>query len=467
MCLQPVDILNPHKYISLRYRDRYILQVPCGKCAECQSSLSNQWQYRTYYEFSDCLACGGFVLFDTLTYSDEHLPTISKLLPTSLDFACFSSRDLQLFLKRLRRKNVYRSSVRYFICSEYGELHHRPHYHVLFFVKSSSIDPIVFSRDVAKSWSKGRTDGIPFKSANYVLSHNVIRNNAMSNILRTVNYVTKYVQKSSLFQRELDKRISLIMSDVENKMSVYVDDWSNSLIGKQFRTKIKRLVNQFHLQSLHYGESALSDLDIGDYFKNDCLFMPHYKAIKIPVVMPTYYKRKLFYRLVEIDGAKSWQLNELGREYNKHRNNRLVNHLADRFRAVVEPHSLSIDCVALADYVVNYRGRIKADFDSVDIVEKLKHVDLFNYVSRFDVDRLGKRGLSVQFLGNSTIGYKNRKLPFVKVGSFVAKYVFLDDIKEKQLMTIYSYLSAIDKGKQCAFDLRQHLTQVYKCFIPD
>lgn len=59
--------------------------------------------------------------FLTLTYDDSHLPSDGGL----------HKEDLQLFLKRLRKK--YGSGIRFFACGEYGSITHRPHYHSLIF----------------------------------------------------------------------------------------------------------------------------------------------------------------------------------------------------------------------------------------------------------------------------------------------------------------------------------------------
>lgn len=60
--------------------------------------------------------------FITLTYSPENLPENNSL----------SSRDLQLFFKRLRKK-IHPHKIRYFACGEYGERFKRPHYHAIIF----------------------------------------------------------------------------------------------------------------------------------------------------------------------------------------------------------------------------------------------------------------------------------------------------------------------------------------------
>lgn len=57
--------------------------------------------------------------FVTLTYDDDHLPEGGTLVP----------RDLQLFLKRLR-KSIEPRKVRFFAVGEYGDETFRPHYHL-------------------------------------------------------------------------------------------------------------------------------------------------------------------------------------------------------------------------------------------------------------------------------------------------------------------------------------------------
>lgn len=63
-----------------------------------------------------------FSWFVTLTYDNEHLPIGGNLVP----------RDLQLFIKRLR-KAVYPEKIRYYGVGEYGDVSKRPHYHVLLY----------------------------------------------------------------------------------------------------------------------------------------------------------------------------------------------------------------------------------------------------------------------------------------------------------------------------------------------
>lgn len=88
------------------------------------------------------LATAGPSCFLTLTFDDEHLPK---------DW-CVSVRDMQLFLKRLRRAGF---PLRYLACGEYGDINQRPHYHAILFGQifkrgSTEVEP---SRSGLPQWT--------------------------------------------------------------------------------------------------------------------------------------------------------------------------------------------------------------------------------------------------------------------------------------------------------------------------
>lgn len=99
---------------------------PCGKCINCRARSRQEWVFRLRMEYQRC----DFGLFVTLTYDDESLP------PGGV-----CKRDVQLFLKRLR-KHFPSRSLRYYITSEYGDHGLRPHYHGLMFFKCQRTNDI-------------------------------------------------------------------------------------------------------------------------------------------------------------------------------------------------------------------------------------------------------------------------------------------------------------------------------------
>lgn len=113
--------------------------------------------------------------FTTLTYDDDNLPNDPEIgQPPS---GTLVPRDLQLFLKRLRKK--YGADIKFFACGEYGEQKQRPHYHLLFFgfsppdlVLHSNRDDnaLYYSESLKTIWGKGYTltGALTFQSAAYV-----------------------------------------------------------------------------------------------------------------------------------------------------------------------------------------------------------------------------------------------------------------------------------------------------------
>jgi len=107
--------------------------------------------------------------FITLTYENDYLPLGGTLV----------KRDLQLFMKRLR-KLFYPTLVRFYACGEYGDFNCRPHYHALLFnadfpdkkrIGSNARGEILYVSDTLRSlWPYGHNvlGDVTFDSAAYV-----------------------------------------------------------------------------------------------------------------------------------------------------------------------------------------------------------------------------------------------------------------------------------------------------------
>lgn len=482
MCLSPITIPNQTKYVSLSYSDRFLLEIPCGRCAECASVMSSQWYYRSSSEF-DSLPSDGYVMLDCLTYSNKYLPRLSQfwsfLDKKRENFSCFNYRHVRNFVENLRiklKRLGYNDTFRYFLSSEYGtddRYTHRPHYHVMFYI-SSGIDPLLLSRLISQSWLFGRTDGIPYKTRRYVLDHNVIPKRSLGSRLRSCSYVTKYVQKSCEFQSELDKRIDKVMwraaeyacrqSTDMSCTPLQPEDWLSSEYAHRERLKLMRYVNQFHRQSQHFGEVALRDLDLNQLFRDGCLYMDDPNGVKIPVPLPSYYKRKLFYEQVSVNGSRYWQLTELGREYNSVRSSVSRDFLLDRYRSIVLQYRLPInDLDELVDYVFFSRGRIIADNPESTFEQRVSDCDLFNYSSSSDKLQFGCRGLSPHWLGDAQQGYSSSSIiDRISLSDFIAHNCVFKQHFEDELKLIRSKMIEFNRSKQSAHQLKQRLRNIYK-----
>lgn len=107
--------------------------VPCGQCLPCRINRRKKKTARLVLESRQ----HEHVLFVTLTYDNDHLPTeyfdheTGEVLYSNPS-GVLDPRSIELFLKRLRRR-MPPKSLRFFACGEYGEKNTRPHYHLLLF----------------------------------------------------------------------------------------------------------------------------------------------------------------------------------------------------------------------------------------------------------------------------------------------------------------------------------------------
>lgn len=150
--------------MPLEYRYASHIYVPCGKCEACLTNRRSQWTFRLKQELKDSTSC----FFFTLTYDDFNLPFKRS---GNVTLPCVRKRDVQLFLKRLR-KRIEPFKIRYFIVSEYGPSTFRPHYHGVIFnfpqELKNKLDDII-----NESWQLGfiRIDPITDGRIHYVTGY--------------------------------------------------------------------------------------------------------------------------------------------------------------------------------------------------------------------------------------------------------------------------------------------------------
>lgn len=166
-CSNPQRIFNPYL--------RRFMYVPCRKCENCLISHQNEKAILLRKQMEKTK----YNLFLTLTYDNNHIPFIvngftgiyrgTNFEPLETDteifaveggksirkFAfsdCYSVlyyRDIQLFLKRLR-KSIYGKfgkykTFRYFAVGEYGTYYGRAHYHIIISTNESAISDYIRS----------------------------------------------------------------------------------------------------------------------------------------------------------------------------------------------------------------------------------------------------------------------------------------------------------------------------------
>lgn len=157
--------------------------LPCGQCEYCRKQTADQWATRIELEAKGWED----VIFVTMTYDNEHIP-YGEILKgyQSIQSQTVSKRDIQLFLKRLRK--AYKKPIKYFIAGEYGDRTKRPHYHGIFFglkpedgqwYKNQKGNSYFKSEWLTNIWGKGFVDFSPATPGSYA-------------------YVAQYVNKKAI-----------------------------------------------------------------------------------------------------------------------------------------------------------------------------------------------------------------------------------------------------------------------------
>lgn len=240
-----------------------ILVIPCGKCLACKINHANNWATRCYLESKKWK----HNYFVTLTIDEEN------------NTGTLSKRDIQLFLKKLRKH----SKFRYFLCGEYGSRTLRPHYHIGFYnlqmfddikywKKSKTGFDIFVSNKLNKTWGKG-----------YCYIQNMT--------FETAAYIARYTQKKIF--KNYDKKLEELGLQKEfqltsRKPGIALDITKNKIEWEKIKNNFGILVNQKGTIKLKGIPQALRkkwrDIDRIEYFE---------KADKATNQMKEELKKKL------------------------------------------------------------------------------------------------------------------------------------------------------------------------------
>jgi len=122
------------------------VDLPCGQCIGCRIQRSRQWAARCVHEASMHEAnC-----FITLTHRELPPERVDKKTGEIIPVGSVDVRVWQLFAKALRRKI---GRFRFFMCGEYGDENHRPHYHALIFGHDFRADRVVYKHKPHRLWT--------------------------------------------------------------------------------------------------------------------------------------------------------------------------------------------------------------------------------------------------------------------------------------------------------------------------
>lgn len=148
-------------FVTLTYANEYVpmCRLKClGQFTGLDFSVIRSWSNQlehdgsiTRYESGDIL---GNITFPHVL-AGKQLQKKMKFVNDDDLFYCLDYRDVQLFLKRLRKKINER--IRVFTCGEYGCIHFRPHYHLLlWFNRETTLENLL--QYLTESWPFGIVD---------------------------------------------------------------------------------------------------------------------------------------------------------------------------------------------------------------------------------------------------------------------------------------------------------------------
>lgn len=504
MCLNPQRIVNPSKRFSTKGFHQLFLEVPCGKCAECQERKIDEYKLRSYYEGMSTFDAGGFIIFDTLTYADEYLPHLSDEDPffkdSPYDYPCFSYQDYRLFMVRLRqmakeRLGVPAETIKYFTASEYGtdeRYTHRPHIHILLFIKHA-IDPVQFSYLISDCWPFGRTDGVRYKGRSYFFKKRCFSRNTNNDVLHLTNvckYVTKYLSKDSSFQDTIDLRLDLSM------IYKYGKNWKYDDSAQDYYRKLKRQVCQFHLNSQKFGISVFKYNNMDEVLHTGMMYMKSSSNVIQHIPIPMYFKRKLFYELTkDFRGQPKWKLTPFGVQWKINRTEDSIRHLSNRLASWYEQLSLDNNTFLydsatrflglrtwndFAKYLLFYKDRLLPYFHQlpnrshkldeplpIDIAITLQYEDDLDN-DKYHFYRKEVKSVTFQFSGDEFAppddDYDGNSLVLSK---YADAYIINEDTYscfndfDKLFNVFVSSQHPLNQAKQKAYDLKKHLDTLF------
>lgn len=326
MCYSPVRIKNPKMEFDTQ-SDKLFLTVPCGKCGQCRTQKQREFELRAYHEYIETIDSGGFVLFQTFTYDQDHVPNTNGFLH-------FDSHHYKWFMDKLRKRlrdagyDVV-GKFKVFWTSEYGGITHRPHYHALFFV-TFPIEPEVFDEYVVNAWTDH--DDVPYGITD--VEHPWYKRlvNAQGAIAYVAKYVTKDIDFDEVFANQKGKdgkpfsvRVAMVKDLLEKKynyeMFKYTSDIPdpvpNYSLGDLFNmldleTDFIKKIQPFHRQSKGFGLSMVDHMSMDELMSGKA-YLPdddeNHPKKEVPI--PLYIDRHVFYDVDPV--TRCFTLNDLGK----------------------------------------------------------------------------------------------------------------------------------------------------------
>jgi hypothetical protein len=178
------------------------LTIPCEKCDLCLAARAKKWAEQCMLEAKLTNLQTHCNLFITLTYSDAFLPENNSLC----------KNDLSEYLEKIHNLNISKNQkIKFFAAGEYGDITHRPHYHlILFNVPQTWITKTwretgkayfsVLVPELISIWNKGEIADINLLNRGYTSDDNA---------RYAIKYASQYHQKGGINYYNFTEKIKV------------------------------------------------------------------------------------------------------------------------------------------------------------------------------------------------------------------------------------------------------------------
>lgn len=300
------------------------LYIPCGECFECRGVQRSSWTFRLRAELEPLVKKGWWLGFVTLTYRDDCLPHMPRVLLKGLSKLdempmCFSKDDCRGFIDSLRqwlkrkyqavkkyhyirnkgkvisKELAYDDALRYMLCSEYGEHTARSHYHMLVALPARVPPEDVFNK-IHELWTFGYV--FPKNFTGGLDSHGYEHKPfVVDSVGSACSYCAKYVCKDLAWLSKIN------LNDYKKNVVVEPNGFCQNTEPLTVRLSD---YTPFHMQSKSLGLSFIKDLDDQTklrYLKDGCSFVGVDNLLHLPV----YLRNKLIfdnYYIIDSEGKR-------------------------------------------------------------------------------------------------------------------------------------------------------------------
>lgn len=311
------------KIKGVNYRSPLYAPIPCGVCHECRAVYKSGWAFRISSQFEPLIKSGWRMCFYTLTYDNDHIPTLPERIfrdpehdfwidrnaGTSRGIICFSRDHMEAYTKHMRDwfLSCGVTDVQYFICSEFGENTSRSHYHGVYVVPPSFDCEALFN-EIRDYWTprygflfpryfNGGKDENGYEHKPFVVK----------SAYGTMRYIAKYVTKDLAFLdflRENGISPSSVFTKTRDYRRCMPFHLQTRSIGLKF---LESLSDEQKTDLLEKGASFLGDKKkraVPKYVREKILFDPFYtrspSGKRLVRRYPTDYFRKNYEKVFDI-----------------------------------------------------------------------------------------------------------------------------------------------------------------------